>query len=179
MTGIVLASLASPEGDPPPALMLDLRQALEDVFIAPVGTPVSGPPVPLSAFDPARRQYSAPVVLKTLLETTPDQKLLAITCVDLFIPMLSFVYGQAQLGGNVAVVSLARLRQEFYGLPGNAALLAGRARKEAVHETGHLFGLVHCEQPDCAMRLSTNVRQLDLKGDALCPGCAALARENS
>lgn len=178
MTEIVIASLASPEGEPPPALMLDIRQALEDVFVASVQPPGAGPCVPGESFDPARSQYSAPVVLKSLLGLAPERKLLAVTSADLFIPMLSFVYGQAQLGGNVAIVSLARLKQEFYGLPANAALLASRARKEAVHETGHLFGLVHCEQPDCAMRLSTNVRQLDLKGEALCPGCAALARES-
>ena len=178
---ILLASLESPEGEPPENLMEDLRQALEDVFVARVAAPVKGPRVPQAAFDAARRQYSAPLVLQKLLERAPGpgRKLLAVTCADLFIPMLSFVYGQAQLGGQVAVVSLARLKQEYYGLPENNALIAGRARKEAVHETGHLFGLVHCEQLDCAMRLSTNIRQLDLKGDALCAGCAALARENS
>lgn len=177
---IILASLDSPEGEPPADLMEELRQALEDVFVARVPGPVKGPAVPAASFDSVRRQFSAPLVLQKLLEKPPgaDRKVLAVTCADLFIPMLSFVYGQAQLGGKVAVVSLARLKQEFYGLPYNSALLVGRARKEAVHETGHLFGLVHCEQADCAMRLSTNIRQLDLKGDALCAGCAALAREN-
>lgn len=176
---ILLAALDSPDGEPPADLMEELRQALEDVFVARVPAPFKGPRLPDASFDPARRQYSAPLVLQKLLEKPPgpERKLLAVTSADLFIPMLSFVYGQAQLGGKVAVVSVARLKQEFYGLPPNGALLAGRARKEAVHETGHLFGLVHCEQPDCAMRLSTNIRQLDLKGDALCAGCAALARE--
>jgi archaemetzincin len=93
--------------------------------------------------------------------------------------MLTFVYGQAQLGGRAAIVSLARLRQEYYRLPANPALLQARARKEAVHETGHLFGLVHCEADACAMRLSTTVRQIDLKSELLCAACAERAWENA
>jgi archaemetzincin len=178
---ILLESLESPEGEPPAELMEEIRQALEDVFVARVAAAVRGPRVPEPSFDAARRQYNAPLILQKLLERPPGagRKLLAVTRADLFIPMLSFVYGLAQLGGQAAVVSLARLDQKYYGLPENDALLSGRARKEAVHETGHLFGLVHCEQPECAMRLSTNIRQLDLKGDALCAGCAALARESA
>jgi archaemetzincin len=163
-----------------------IRQVLEDVFVARVENDVQRIGLPPGALDAARSQYCAPVVLKALLAHESAKaasgcadKLLAITSGDLFIPMLSFVYGQAQLGGRLGIVSLARLRQEFYGLPPNPDLLAARACKEAVHEAGHLFGLIHCERADCAMRLSTNVRQLDLKGDALCIGCAALARENS
>ena len=76
-----------------------------------------------------------------------------------------------------AIVSLARLRQEFYGLPPNAELLAARARKEVLHELGHTFGLVHCPEVDCTMSLSTNVRQLDLKGSGYCTDCRALIAE--
>jgi len=159
--------------------MATMAQVLEDVYAARV---LRQPPVamPAAAFDAARLQFSAPLALGALLDAFPGgpPKLLAITGADLYIPMLSFVYGQAQLGGRAAVVSLARLKQEFYQLPGNPGLLAGRARKEAVHETGHLFGLLHCQESGCAMRLSTNIHQLDLKSEALCPGCAALWMES-
>jgi hypothetical protein len=78
-------------------------------------------------------------------------KLLAVTERDLFIPVLTFVFGHAQLGGRVAVISLARLRQEFYGLPRIASLFFSSALlKEALHEAGHTFGLVHC--PDKELR---------------------------
>jgi archaemetzincin len=132
-------------------------------------------------WDEKRNQHSAPLVLRRVLTTRAPwtRKLLAVTTCDLFIPMLSFVYGQAQLGGRAAVVSLARLRQQFYGLPENVTLLLARSRKEAVHETGHLFGLVHCPDTACAMSLSTNVRQIDLKTDALCPACRAQVWEGS
>ncbi len=74
--------------------------------------------------------------------------MLALTGRDLFVPVLTFVFGQAQLGGRVAVVSLARLRQEFYGMAPNGEILMERAVKEALHETGHTFGLVHCRGPE-------------------------------
>ena len=63
--------------------------------------------------------------------------MLAVTERDLFIPVLTFVFGQAQLGGRVAVVSLARLRQEFYGLAPNREVFWSAPLKEALHETGH------------------------------------------
>ncbi len=137
--------------------------------------------IPQGAYDARRAQWSAPAVLESVLASLPEgiPKALAVTGVDLFIPMLSFVYGQAQLKGRAGVVSVARLRQEFYGLPGNEALLLERARKEAVHEAGHLLGLVHCSSPGCVMRLSVQVGQIDLKGEAPCPSCAARLREVS
>jgi archaemetzincin len=133
-------------------------------------------PEPDFAFDPARGQYGSVAVLQSVAEKRPPLawKVLGLTGKDLFIPMLTFVYGQAQLGGPVGVVSLARLRQEFYGLPPDERVLIGRARKEALHEAGHLLGLVHCNERRCAMSLSTNVRQLDGKGAEYCPACASL-----
>jgi len=93
------------------------------------------------------------------------------------VPMLTFVFGQAQLGGRVAIVSLARLRQEFYGLPADPILVRERAVKEALHEMGHAFGLVHCVDPLCAMSLSTQVEQVDAKLPDVCPSCRTLLRE--
>jgi archaemetzincin len=132
------------------------------------------------AYDVERRQYGSILVLDMLLERCPGDaaKLLAVTERDLFIPVLTFVFGQAQLGGRVAVVSLARLRQEFYGLAANREIFLERAYKEALHETGHLFGLVHCAERKCAMSLATTVRQIDLKDDAFCPACLARVRRN-
>lgn len=132
-----------------------------------------------AAWDPARRQFNSSLALRTLLERGSGGalRLLAVTERDLFIPMLSFVYGQAQLGGTFAVVSLARLRQEFFGLPPNQDLFLLRARTEILHELGHTFGLTHCPNPACAMALATNLRQLDLKEDTFCESCRMLLRE--
>jgi archaemetzincin len=126
------------------------------------------------AYDPRRGQYGSIPALGLLLERCPPDalKLLAVTECDLFIPALTFVYGQAQLGGRVAVISLARLRQEFYGLPPNREVLLQRAWKEALHETGHTFGLVHCADRTCAMSLATNIRHIDAKRAEFCAACA-------
>lgn len=127
------------------------------------------------AYDAGRKQYGSILVLEMLARGAPEDahKLLAVTEHDLFIPVLTFVFGHAQLGGRVGVVSLARLRQEFYGLPANRDALLGRSVKEALHETGHMYGLVHCADRTCAMSLATNVRQIDMKRAAFCERCAA------
>jgi archaemetzincin len=130
------------------------------------------------AFDAARGQYSSIAVLEMLARTCPPDaaKLLGVTERDLFIPVLTFVFGQAQLKGRVAVISLARLRQEFYGLAPDREILMERACKEALHEAGHTLGLVHCADRECAMSLSTNVRQIDTKRAAYCEACRAHLR---
>ena len=131
------------------------------------------------AWDPDRRQYASIPVLEMLarIQTGAGEKLIAVTERDLFIPVLTFVFGHAQLGGRVALVSLARLRQEFYGLVRDQEVFLERARKEALHEAGHTFGLVHCAEISCAMSLSTNVRQIDRKRAGYCPACAAQLRK--
>ncbi len=125
------------------------------------------------AHDEKKGQYSSAIILKDLVlrcDSTAE-KFLAITEVDLFIPMLTFVYGQAQLSGKVAIVSLARLKPEFYGLPPDKDLTVRRIRKEVVHELGHTFGLVHCADKSCLMSLSTEIMQVDLKSDNFCRSC--------
>jgi len=124
-----------------------------------------------------RGQYSAPKLLQHLARhhLADSWRLLAITELDLFIPMLSYVYGQAQLGGELAVVSIARLRQEFHGFPADEGLLMARTAKEVLHETGHTLGLVHCRDETCVMSLSTNIRQVDVKRQAFCVDCRVRA----
>ena len=135
-------------------------------------------PAPAGAFDPSRGQWSAVEFMKDLLRASPPNaaRILGLTSDDLFIPMLSFLFGQAQLNGTAALVSTARLRQEFYGLPANRELLMARVRKEALHEMGHTLGLVHCPDRSCAMCLSTNLEQVDVKLDRYCRACA-IARD--
>ena len=65
--------------------------------------------LPDGAYDVRRRQYASRALLMTLAGGAGDHKVLGITDVDLFIPVLTFVFGEAQLGGRVAVVSTARL----------------------------------------------------------------------
>lgn len=124
-------------------------------------------------FSPERGQYNATLVLAHLLRHLPerDAKIVGITNVDLFIPVLTFVFGQAQLDGPGAVVSTFRLGNEFYGLPSDPALLGERTAKETVHELGHTFGLVHCQDYSCVMHASTYVDEVDLKQAEFCAAC--------
>jgi archaemetzincin len=125
-------------------------------------------------YSPERNQYHATLVLASLLRTLPDPggKILGITSVDLYVPVLTFVFGQAQLDGPGALLSTFRLRNEYYGLPPEENVLLDRTIKEAVHELGHAFGLVHCHEARCVMSSSTYVEEVDLKGDWYCPSCA-------
>lgn len=130
--------------------------------------------LPADAHDAHRSQYDATALMKAALAARPADadRVLVVTDRDIFIPMLTFIFGQAQVEGPVALLSLARLRQEFYGMPGRHELMLERARKEIVHELGHTFGLVHCADKQCAMALSINVTNIDIKRDALCGACA-------
>jgi archaemetzincin len=160
-----------------PDVSAEDHRMVSDCLAGEFGLPVRRMSIPAVEFsyDAARGQYRSTAILESLLRLWPRdaEKLLAVTERDLFVPVLTFVFGQAQLGGRAAVVSLARLRQEFYGLPPSREVLVARAAKEALHEAGHLFGLVHCEDRSCAMSLSTNVRQIDSKQPALCAPCRA------
>ncbi|MBI4868892.1 MAG: archaemetzincin family Zn-dependent metalloprotease [Candidatus Wallbacteria bacterium] len=128
---------------------------------------------PSSALDPSRGQYNSRALLEMLLhEARPEAaRVLGVGGIDLFVPVLSYVFGEAELDGRVAVVSTHRLEPERYGLPPDPQLSAARLLKEATHELGHTFGLVHCREPDCVMHSSTYVEEIDLKLARFCPRC--------
>jgi len=133
---------------------------------------------PEVAYDISRGQHNSTILLKLLLEEVEDTstKVLGVTGVDLFIPVLTYVFGEAQLVGTVAVVSSHRLRAEAYGLETDQKLLIQRLEKEAVHELGHTFGLIHCAESACVMHPSTYVEQIDLKSVEFCTDCLGSVR---
>jgi archaemetzincin len=130
------------------------------------------------AYDVVRTQYYSTRLLERLLERRADDntKLLGVADVDLFIPPLSFVFGEAQFDNPASIISVHRLRQQFYGLPEDLDLLYLRTEKEAVHELGHSFGLIHCRDYRCVMFLSYSVEDIDLKSPTFCPKCRAALR---
>jgi archaemetzincin len=122
-----------------------------------------------------RDQHDALEILRWLDHELggPGEMVLAIVEVDLFIPVLTFVYGEARLGGRSAVVSTFRLAEGGDGEPCDQDLFLSRVEKEAVHEVGHMLGLTHCVDRNCAMYPSNTLVQTDSKGPRLCPGCHA------
>ena len=125
------------------------------------------------AFNVSRNQYGSTPLISALLDRFEDfdGRILGVTSGDLFVPVLTYVFGEAQLNGKVAVVSSHRLNDEFYGLGADRKLLHLRLLKESVHELGHTFGLLHCNDYLCVMRSSTGVEEIDMKTERLCPGC--------
>ena len=124
-------------------------------------------------YDPARRQYDGNKLIKYIhAEYNNDAiKTIGLFRVDLFIPILTYIFGQAIFKGNVGVVSLFRLKNELYGLKRNDNLLFERFLKEIIHELGHTFGLTHCVSPVCLMRSSTYIENVDEKTSHFCAKC--------
>ncbi len=124
------------------------------------------------SLDERRGQYHSTAILQRLEKSSdPDARVLGVTPSDLYVPVLTFVFGEAQLDGNCAVVSSARLMEEFYGLPASETLLRERLVKEAAHELGHTFGLRHCGDWRCVMTSSHAVERLDVKSAEFCKSC--------
>lgn len=159
-------------GDVPDMALEWIVEAAAEWFPLPIRRlpPLS---IPGAAYDLKRAQYQSAEIMKTLAQHVPHDaaRVLGVTGVDLATPMLSFLFGQAQLDGPVAVVSLCRLRQDFYGLPADESLLRERTVKEVLHELGHTFGLVHCLEPECAMSLATHIELVDAKAERYCANC--------
>lgn len=156
-----------------PAKALDwIENATAEWFPLPIRR-LPALPIPECAYDSKRKQYQSVEMMKLLAQAAPRDaaRVLGIVDVDLAIPMLSFLFGQAQFEGPIAVVSLCRLHQEFYGLPAQESLLRERTVKEVLHELGHTFGLVHCSEPACAMSLATHIELVDSKAERYCERC--------
>lgn len=124
-------------------------------------------------FNPERKQYDGNKLLSEIESqyATDTGKTIALFNVDLFIPILTFIYGQAFLNGRCGIVSGYRLRNEKYGLATDDQIYTRRLIKEIVHELGHTFGLKHCLNPVCVMRSSTYVEDIDQKSGSFCPKC--------
>ncbi len=124
-------------------------------------------------YDPARRQYNGNKLLTHIdsLGTPATEKTLGLFNVDLFIPILTFIFGQAYLSGRSGIASLYRFSNLHYGMPDDKQIILERFKKEVTHELGHTFGLIHCHALSCVMKSSTYVEDIDQKNQQFCPAC--------
>jgi len=124
------------------------------------------------AYMPERGQYNSTELLRFIRSATgADTKVLGVTDLDITIPILTYVFGEAEVGGSAAVISICRLDPLFYGLPRDSALLERRIKVEALHELGHTFGLRHCPDWQCVMHSATDVEEIDVRGGYYCNNC--------
>lgn len=130
--------------------------------------------IPSGAYNKERDQYRASEILEYVAENKnipKNVKCLAVTPADLFNNGLNFVFGQARRYGKISIISLPRLKPEFYGGKRNRALFLERVAKEAIHEVGHTFGLGHCSNSECVMSFSNDINAVDRKERSLCKTC--------
>jgi archaemetzincin len=159
-------------------LLERVRSQVDAVFDLPTRVGAANGP-PGDTLDHRRGQHSSTRILRWILEGFPPgtSKVVGITDADLYIPVLTFVFGEAQVGGPAAVVSTARLGLTYDGQPAPPALYEGRLVKECLHELGHTFGLVHCADGACVMSRSNSVLDVDRKRAAFCRECRLRLRE--
>jgi archaemetzincin len=161
-----------PLGDINSDIMEELKGKIRGVFGCPVEIKLGFSDLEY-AYAATRRQYLAPTLLSHInaLERDEDERTVGITEVDLYAPGLNFVFGEADIISRTAIISLCRLRQEYYGLPPDKNLFLERATKEIVHELGHTFGLGHCPNMSCIMHFSNSLADTDYKEASFCNKC--------
>jgi len=154
-------------------ILREIRKELEEIYPESECSILDeSMPIPMDAYDRKRRQFYSTRILAEIskLRVRAD-RILGVTEADLYVPQLNFVFGEAMCPGKTAIISLFRLKPEFYGHPTDPELLINRSVKEAVHEIGHTLGLKHCQNPHCVMFFSNSVMDTDRKGKVFCESC--------
>jgi len=151
-------------------IMEELKDRVGGIFHCPIEIEAGFSDL-AQAYNPERKQYFSSKLLASLKKSEREERVIGIADVDLYVPRLNFVFGEADIISGTAIVSLCRLRPEYYGLASDEALFLERATKEIVHELGHTFGLGHCPNNKCVMHFSNSLADTDVKDAHFCSKC--------
>ncbi|MCL4436740.1 MAG: archaemetzincin family Zn-dependent metalloprotease [Thaumarchaeota archaeon] len=128
-------------------------------------------------FDSKRSQYNASILLQNIASQLESplsaDYFLGVADADLYVPELNYVFGLANPQVRAGVISLYRLKPEYFGGAPDTVLYIDRVVKEAIHELGHVFGLPHDRNPDCVMFFSNSIVDTDRKSSKFCSSCRA------
>ena len=163
-----------------PAFLSRLALCLEERFLYTI-TVERSVAVSRNAVNSARGQMFLSTLTNKVLRQYPDDSgmLLTVTDFDLYKTSHRYIFGDADEQRRIAVVSMHRLRSEFYGEDADENVLFQRTLKECVHELGHAFGLKHCYNARCAMYYSTSIFETDNKMSHFCDACEKRSRARS
>jgi archaemetzincin len=157
----------------PAGLQMPVSRKISAILGVP--TTVSENHVRMMGYVTERRQIDAAALLDSIQTYKHrhgiEEPVLLVVHQDLFKNGSSFVFGLARESVGAAVVSSARLGNEYYGLPGSDDDLMDRIVKEGAHEIGHLLGLGHCDNRECVMFRPNTLDELDRKKKQLCSTC--------
>jgi archaemetzincin len=153
-------------------LLNDVVKALSTIFTSEINI-INIPLDISSAYSKERGQYFSTQLISDALKMTNgiEGKVVIMVEFDLFVPVFTYVFGEAQLNGKYSIVSVCRLHEEFYSGTTNDIILFERTLKEVLHELGHNFGLIHCKDWDCVMHVSQGIEEIDIKGSNYCSDC--------
>ncbi|KAB2838596.1 MAG: archaemetzincin family Zn-dependent metalloprotease [Melioribacteraceae bacterium] len=131
-------------------------------------------------FNKSRNQYYSTEIISNVIPLTEklEGKVVLLVNVDLFVPVFTYLFGEAQFKGKLSIVSTFRLYEEFYTGRTDDKLFYKRVFKEVLHELGHNFGLRHCEDWNCVMHASAGIEEVDVKGAYYCRKCEEVAKKN-
>lgn len=154
------------------SLLNDVVRELSNIFTSKINI-INIPLDISSAYSNERGQYFSTQLISEVLDLTTnfEGKVVIMVEFDLFVPVFTYVFGEAQLNGKHSIVSVCRLHEEFYSGTTNDILLFDRTIKEVLHELGHNFGLIHCKDWDCVMHVSQGIEEIDTKGNRYCSVC--------
>ncbi|MEM5804644.1 MAG: archaemetzincin family Zn-dependent metalloprotease [Candidatus Aenigmatarchaeota archaeon] len=165
-----------PVGNIPEKVLESVKAALPDIFNAEVRV-LGQHAIPSESYNNWRKQYDAEKIISILTQEKDAQFIdkdiptLLIADKDLYYDGMNFVFGIEDMTKGCAIISIARLKPEFYKNATNMTVLTERVIKEAVHEIGHHLGLEHCKHPFCVMCFSPSIEDVDNKQKYFCNGC--------